>query len=272
MTKIDFHVHFFPDMIAERAIQKLSAAAGIPAYTNGGLVDTLKNLTLNGIDKAVLLPIATNERQMRGVNDFALSVNGGKIISFGSVFPLCDGAVDELKRIKSLGFKGIKLHPEYQNFEVSDERAFPIYDFCEKNDMIITFHAGRDYAFKDRCYSSPASIAKVAKTFPDLKMVAAHMGGFAMWNDVLKYLAGLHNVWFDTAFTALDITKEQFMAIYNRHNPEQILFATDLPWSEGTTESRFINSLGLSELQKAQIYHLNAAALLNDMDLLSLNG
>lgn len=263
MTKIDFHIHIFPDSIADRAIKKLSAAAGIPAHSNGGLADTLKNMALNGIDKAVLLPVATSEHQMRSVNDFSLSVNGDKIISFGSVFPLCDSALDELKRIKDMGLLGIKLHPEYQEFSVNDKKVYPIYDFCEKNGLIITFHAGYDFAYMYRCNSTPAALETVARDFPDLKIIAAHMGGFKLWHEVLIHLAGLPNVWFDTAFVGLDMTKEQFLDIYNRHNPEQILFATDLPWSEGVIESKFINSLGLSELQKAQIYHLNAAALLN---------
>ncbi len=264
ITKIDFHTHIFPDKIASRAIDKLSGAANLLPHTNGTLSDTLRNMRANGISKSVVLAIATSEKQMTSVNDFAASIDDEEeIISFGSVFPLCGSALDELKRIKALGLKGIKLHPEYQEFEVADKRVFPIYEFCAQNDLIISFHAGYDLAYMHRCNGTPKSLSVVAKSFPNLKMVCAHMGGFRMWREVSECLAGLQNVWFDTSFICNDMSKQQFFEIYNRHNPEQILFGSDLPWHEGNDECKFIERLGLSDLELASIYHINAIQLLN---------
>jgi predicted TIM-barrel fold metal-dependent hydrolase len=71
------------------------------------------------VDISVVLNIATNARQQKSVNDFASSINNNRdIISFGSVFPYSEDVFDELERIKELGLKGVKLHPDYQGFNV----------------------------------------------------------------------------------------------------------------------------------------------------------
>ena len=67
---IDFHTHVFPEKIAEKTIEKLSfVSGGLIPQTNGtlkGLKDLMKT---DGVDKSVVLAIATNEKQQTAVND-----------------------------------------------------------------------------------------------------------------------------------------------------------------------------------------------------------
>jgi len=43
---------------------------------------------------------------------YAISINGGRIVAFGSVVPYAPDAIDELKRIKNLGLFGVTQSTE----------------------------------------------------------------------------------------------------------------------------------------------------------------
>ena len=81
---IDFHTHCFPDRIAQKAIEKLSfVSGGIENYTDGTVNGLKASMKKHGVDKSVVLNIATNAHQQKNVNDFAASINDKNIISFG---------------------------------------------------------------------------------------------------------------------------------------------------------------------------------------------
>ena len=46
--------------------------------------------------------------------------------------------------------------------------------------------------------SSPVRLAHVLDKFPDLVIIAAHFGGYMMWEDSRKYLVG-RNIFMDTS-------------------------------------------------------------------------
>ncbi|HEY8348871.1 MAG TPA: hypothetical protein VIM13_03450 [Clostridia bacterium] len=118
---IDFHTHCFPDELAAKAVASLSEKACIPAMLNGTLSDLKRSMEANNITGSVLFNIATKPSQTAKINDWAVRIQDEGIISFGSIHPLCEDWESELKRIKELGLRGIKFHPEYQEFYVDDE-------------------------------------------------------------------------------------------------------------------------------------------------------
>ena len=235
---IDTHVHVFPDKIAEGAIAKLAVAAKKVPSTNGTFSDTVNKMKIWGVDEFWLMPIATNEKQMTNVNDFALSCKSDACYPFASVYPLSNKAIDELERVYGLGFKGVKLHPEYQQFEVSDKRVYPVYDFIKSHGMMLCFHAGKDCAYPNTYYASPKSIAKVADDFKEIKIIAAHLGGWNVWQEVLEYEAG-KDIYFDTAYLKGMISDDEVKKILNHHSKERILLGSDCPWSSPINEREY---------------------------------
>ncbi len=261
---IDTHVHFFPDKIADRAVVKLAAAAGKTPATNGTASDTVAKMDEWGVDECWLMSIATNEKQMQSVNDFALSVKSERIYPFASVYPLSPLALGELERVYSLGFRGIKLHPEYQQFEVSDKRVYPVYEFIKSHNMMLTFHAGRDVAYPDTYYASPKSIKKVLDDFKGIKVIAAHLGGWEVWSEVLEYEAG-KDVYFDTAYLDGMIDENVIKQILKKHPIERILLGSDCPWSTPLKEIGLLSKyIGDSQMQL--VCHANAEALKNSVE------
>ena len=113
---IDFHTHCFPDELAVKAVASLSEKAGIPAMLNGTVNDLKRSMKASRITGSVLLNIATKPSQTAKINSWSVQIRDQSVISFSSIHPFCEDWENELKRIKELGFRGIKFHPEYRSF------------------------------------------------------------------------------------------------------------------------------------------------------------
>lgn len=85
----------------------------------------IQRMDKSGIDRSVVLNIATNANQEPSVNRFAVSLlENDRLIPFGSVFPGSDTWEQTLGFLAENGIRGIKLHPEYQNFDLDCDEAF----------------------------------------------------------------------------------------------------------------------------------------------------
>ncbi len=197
------------------------------------------------VDVSVVLNIATNAHQQHSVNDFAAQINNGKtIISFGSVYPHSPDVLEELDRIKDLGLKGVKLHPDYQRFQVDDPKMKPVYQKISSLGLITLFHAGLDYGFPPPYQCMPQNMANALKWF-DSPVIAAHWGGLNVSEEVIKHLCGL-DIYFDTAFGYASMPKYYAQTILEKHGANKILFGTDLPWHTPNMELRQLDFLSLS--------------------------
>ena len=260
---IDFHTHAFNDKIAAIAIERLETTGGTKSYSDGTIKSYLEYLENCGIDMGVLLPIATKPSQQTIINDWVVLQDGKRIVPFGSIHPHADDALFELERIKSLGLKGIKLHPDYQEFFVDEQRYFPIYEKCVQLGLVIVFHTGYDPISPDLTHATPQRMLTVLKKFPKLKTVLAHLGGMYHFDEVERLLAGISGeVYFDTAYLAGECEPEQLLRIIKKHGADRILFASDFPWHQPEKEIALINSLDLSDDDKEKIFYKNAIRLL----------
>ena len=258
---IDFHTHAFPDRIAHTAMEKLSfASGGLIPQTDGTIAGLHAIMSRDNISKSVLLGIATNEKQQQSVNDFVTAYESDKIIPFGSVYPHSNDALCKLERIKAMGLKGIKFHPEYQQFFVDDEKMKPLYKKASQLGLIVLFHAGEDMGYPAPYHATPERLRTAAKWI-DSPMVCAHWGSANMGEDVLKYLCDIP-VYFDTAFGYATMSKDKAQRILDKKGADLILFGSDCPWHAPHWDVGMIETLDLSQNDKEKIYHLNAEKLL----------
>ena len=77
-----------------------------------------------------------------------------------------------------------------------------VYPYGE--DFPILFHCGDSRTD----FSSPWRLARVLDTFPHLKIIAAHFGGYSEWGEVWKHLTG-RKLWFDTSSTLWKLPVEE---------------------------------------------------------------
>lgn len=260
---IDFHTHAFPDAIAKRAIALLSSKCNgmyVPC-SNGTVNGLLNNMNAFGVDVSVVQPVITKQSQTESLNLWAQSICSDRIVSFGGIFPHTDDYKRDIDFVCSLGLKGIKLHPEYQQFTVDDPKMLRLYDYALSKGLMILFHAGEDPAFPPPLHSSPKQFAAVSKAMQGGVMVAAHLGGIGQWDDVERYLVGT-DMYIDTSMGFSYYPTEQFLRIVKAHGADKVLFGSDSPWSKADEEIARLKSLPLTDVEKDLILYKNAEKLL----------
>ena len=266
---IDFHTHIFPDKIANATIGALASSSGSKPYTDGTVDGMNKALNRANADIAVALPVLTKASQFESVLNFACSVNEQfknekrKIISFAGMHPDCDDIDEKMQRIKSLGIKGIKIHPDYQATFIDDQRYIDIIKCAKKYDLIVVTHSGIDDGYVGHPVRCPVDRAlKVINEVDYDKFVLAHFGGHKQWQEVYDLIAG-ENVYFDTACALHQISPDLFKKILNKHGEDKILFATDCPWCDIKSHAEILRSYNLNENVEDKIFYKNALKLLN---------
>lgn len=259
---IDFHTHAFPPQIAGKALAGLSHnAGGLVPQTDGTLESLKDRMEANGVDLSVVLAIATNPRQMRKVNDYAMEMDADpRITAFGSVHPDAPDALEELERLKDAGIRGVKLHPEFQCFYADDEKMRPIYRKISELGLITLFHAGEDYGYAPPYHAMPEHLLNALRWF-DSPVVAAHWGGIGCGTQVLEKLCG-QELYFDVSFGYGAIARPMAQMILDRHGPDRLLFGSDSPWHRPEWELRLLNSLDMSDSDREKILWKNALGLL----------
>lgn len=266
---IDFHTHIFPDAIAARTIEMLkSFSNNSVAYTDGTLAGLKVSLARYGIDYALVLPVATAPHQFDSVNRFARLVNqDDRLFSFGGIHPANDHLEERLRSLRDEGFRGIKLHPDYQKVFIDDPRNVKILEICLSLGLYVTIHAGVDVGFPDVVHCPPRKMRSVLRSLygtakdPDPKIILAHMGGWELWDDVQALLCG-ENVLLDLSYTLGKAEDQQVLDIIRCHGADRVLFASDSPWSNPREDADRLNALPLSQAEKDKIFYQNACSIL----------
>lgn len=265
---IDFHTHCFPEKIAKSTIEALEKKSDGKAYTDGTVEGLLKALERANADVAVALPVLTKPTQFDSVANFAIAINEKfrekerKIISFAGMHPLCEDIKGKMKFLKDNGFKGVKIHPDYQGTFIDHDGYIEILKCAKDNDLIVVTHSGVDDGYKDSPVKCPPELVKkVIKKVNHNKFVLGHYGAHKQWQKVLELLCDF-DVYFDTAFTFHEIEEELFKKILLAHGSDKILFATDCPWRDIKDDLSILNSYNLEKDVLDNILYKNAKKLL----------
>lgn len=256
---IDAHVHIFPEKIAEKATVSIGNYYGIQMFANGTIEDLIANGKKINVYRYIVHSTATKVEQVETINDFIAETKSRykEFIGFGTLHPELENVEAEVNRIISLGLKGIKLHPDFQDFNIDDECMMPIYQTLEGR-LPVLIHMGDE----KRTSSSPGRLARVLELFPKLTVIAAHLGGYMMWEDSIKYLVG-KNVYFDSSSSLAVLDRGKATDIIKKHGAEKVLFGSDYPmWSHEEELERFYK-LDLTDEERELILWKNASKLLN---------
>lgn len=258
---IDFHVHAFPDAVAPRALEALFSTYEAGSNTDGTVNGLVSKLDAEGIDYAVIQPVATSPTQVKSINKWASSHTHPKIMSFAGIHPDYNDIQGEIDKIISLGLKGIKIQGNFQNIKIDGPNMYPIYETAQGKLMVL-FHAGAEVAQIVDENATPERIARIHRDFPNLTIIAAHMGGYLMWDRSEEHLVG-KDLYLDTSACFADLMPdEKMLSLIRKHGTDKVLFATDMPLGNPHTELERIKRIGLTDSELEAILGGNARRLL----------
>ena len=266
---IDFHTHIFPDKIASAALASLSDIIHLEPSMNGTIDGIRASMEKSGVDLSVILPCITNPHQFDSVFRFAAQINenysdvsGPRLISFAGIHPEMDNCKEKLQAIKNEGFKGIKIHPNYQGHYFDDIQYMRIIYTASELDLCVLTHAGYDPYTPNEEYCTPDMILHVIRDVAPTKLILAHMGSNGHYQESEEKLCG-QNVYFDTAYSILHLPQEQLERMIHFHGTDRILFGSDTPWTHQKDCADRLNALKtLLPQEKEKIFSGNAATLL----------
>ncbi len=258
---IDSHAHIFPDKIAARAADGISSFYNMRVRFDGSVGSLLEINRKAGVDRAIVQSVATVQEQVHNINDFVseqVKLHPQELIGFGALHPDFPGIEAETERIISLGLKGIKLHPDFQHFNVDDPKAFPIYEAAEGR-LPILFHVG-DSRYD---FSSPKRLYNVMKRFPKLTIIGAHLAGWTKWDEAAELFSG-GVIYADLSSSLYAMTPEHAAELIRKIGTKRVMFGTDYPMWSAVEELERFRKLPLTAEEQQDILYRNALRLLGE--------
>lgn len=253
---IDSHCHIYPEKIAAKAVAGTDRFYDTTAACLGTPADLLAVNEKAGIDHSIVQSVATTPKQVQSINEFiAETVKNapGRLTGLGTLHPNSENLREDVEHLIALGLKGVKLHPDIQNFKVDDYRCLKIYELCEEFSLPILMHTG------DKRYdnSNPNRLIPILEIYDHLIIVGAHFGGWSIWEEASRVLCDIPNLYVDCSSAMPWISDEKTVEIIRRYGAERVLFGTDFPmWSPVKELDRFMR-LSLTDDEKRMILSEN---------------
>ena len=235
----------------------------------------IKDLKKNNIDYAIVIPdnVPDDKGAIPGLDTTLNLLKNNKRFFIAGTISILRKEEKILKKLDNL-FKtkkivAMKIFPGHDPIYPTDKRLIPVYKLCIKHNLPIIVHTGGSSNDSDAAkYNDPKYIIKIARRYPELKIVIAHY----FWPKVeycYKLTRGHKNIYFDTSALAdKEVVEEtgagkikKILEKTIRDNPESVLFGTDYACCEIKDHIKLINSLNISKEEKEKIFWKNAVKL-----------
>lgn len=230
---IDAHTHIFPDEQAACLLQRTARMFNVATFGKATARDLLETMDVQGVDLAVIHMVSPTPAGVAATNTWLVQLRQDRFIKFGTLHPDSGEFNDAIERLIDGNVRGIKLQPDIQQFTPDDrDRTYPLYEALARYQLPVMFHVGGEPypSLSDR--SHPRMIGRIADDFPELTIIAAHLGGLNMWDQALEHLAGRTNVYLESSLSYRFIEPEQAQRIIRRHGHRKIFFGTDYPFGD----------------------------------------
>jgi len=215
MLKIDAHLHF-----DDRLSKDITTLAK-------NLNDDLRQ---SNIDFATVLHL---DIQPWSAEEFAeVILENDRLIGFINIHPFNKNANDLLRQgIETLGFKGLKLHPRIQKYDITDKRVSSLISFAGEMNIPVLIDAFPDGYWLSMGFDV-LNFMELAKQSPKTKIIFAHFGGHQCI-DFMMMAKRLPNVYFDCSYSLLyyrgsSITQNIIYCMQSMRY-ERVFYGSDYP-------------------------------------------
>ncbi len=257
---VDSHCHIYPEKIAQKAVAGTDRFYDTVAEGDGTVKNLFEMGEKAGIDHFVVQSVATTPKQVKSINEFiaeTVSKDREKLTGLGTLHPDSLDIEGDVKHLMELGLKGVKLHPDIQQFPCDNDNCMKIYELCEKNGLILLMHTG-DYRYD---FSNPNRVKPILERFKELKFIGAHLAGWSIWSEAYSELSQYENLYVDcsSCFGFGKVTEIE--SIMKKYGADRILFGTDYPMWSPVKEMETFLSLDFTDSEKEKMLGLNAKKL-----------
>jgi len=135
---------------------------------------------------------------------------------------------------EEFGVMGLKYHPD-DGYDPCGPESYKLLEVLAKYNGILLTHTGPLYSPSRNRFSEPMMLSDLAVDFPELKVIAAHMGGIINWRPWASLAAQQPNLygdlamWDQYAFTKYGLFCRELRALMDYVGPSKVLFGTDNP-------------------------------------------
>ncbi len=188
--KIDAHLHSF-----------LDDSSLFSSYPKRDASDIIAFLDRQGIDMAILLPIAPYDRNE--TIQQACRAYPDRLVPFCSLHPTFfrpdDTMIPQMQLRKLIiieKFRGLKIHPRLQQFSLKDPRVYGLLYEAAKLKIPVLIDGVTHGSFLPMLDTDLREIDTYASIFYDLPIIIAHLGGEYLY-DVVDICRQRSNVFLD---------------------------------------------------------------------------
>jgi len=178
-----------------------------------------------GVRRSIVFPL--NDPNARddysGPNDVVWNAHeehAGFFVPFFRLNPHLDYE-KEFARCLDRGFRGLKLHPVSQKFELDDPRVVRLFAMAAEADLPVLIHAG----FAMERIVEP--LLPTVERFPDLRLILGHAAMVEVLEAVRRF--GDHpNVLFETSV----VRAKDLYVLFSTLDPSRISYGSDIPYGD----------------------------------------
>lgn len=274
---IDFHTHIFPDEVRASRDEYLERDVWFgtlyedPKHKLASAEDVVRSMEEAGVDRTVVFGFPWRDAKLCAWhNDYLIDAvrrYPDKLIGFACVQPLDAKDAVELARCLDAGLMGLgELGPDGQKFDIEDKRILEASaEVLIHYDRPLLTHSSEPmgHAYAGKGQTLPWKLLKLARNFPELKIVMAHWGGGLPFFELMPEIGdSLKNVYYDSAASAFLYKFEVFPIVAKLIGAERILWGTDYPLLSQAKMLKKVRESGLSEDELGLVLGGNAARLL----------
>lgn len=160
--------------------------------------------------------------------------NPDRVLALAGIDPRRPNAPDMMKQcVEEFGMKGLKYHADY-GFDPAGPESYKLLEIVQDIGGFLLTHTGPLMPPSRAKYTDPLMIADLAVDFPDLKVVAAHMGqaNWRSWAALATHQPNLYGdlaMWDAFAFGKYELFCRELRDLMDYAGAEKVLFGTDNP-------------------------------------------
>jgi predicted TIM-barrel fold metal-dependent hydrolase len=212
----------------------------------------IKSMDEEGVDFSVICAVDNEDNdvftselvewQNKTVADIARRYPD-RLMALAGVDPRRENAPDLLRQaMEEFGMRGLKYHADYGYDPVGPE-SYRLLEIVQKHGGVLLTHTGPLPPPSRPKYADPSLLADIGVDFPDLKVIAAHMGmvNWRPWAALAAHQPNLYGdlaMWDAYAFGRYELFCRDLRDLIDFVGVEKVLFATDNPIAQVVRKTR----------------------------------